>query len=306
MRGGQRIELASGSQELAVASLPALIFGLVHGRSAGLLCLDEAEHLQEQVIQVLGPALVVLFEDENQLPHQMAFAEGMEAVFKAQIAGEEVMHQPAGKLGNDADGVDGRFAAALLDAKEGQQGRANHMQPVIDPVDRQAGLIHVEHRFLGQDLFQTLLKGFQGLVLFLAGTLQGAFTDGVAKQLFAHLADAQTGSQLGIVEIGEQGAKVLPILNRGVDLRGKGSGHELVTGGTIFDFGAMFGAFQLEGRQVEDLAAFKVQGGLLGEILATLTLLQGMNLGVLGVVAEPEGVPGVTRLTPRFAAGLLA
>jgi len=42
----------------------------------------------------------------------------------------------------------------------------------------------------------------------------------------------------------------------------------------------------------------------LGEILATLTLLQGMNLGVLGVVAEPEGVPGVTRLTPRFAASL--
>ena len=304
--GAQRVDLASGSQDLVVAFLPSPIFGLAHGRRAGPLFLDIAEHLQEQVVKVFGPGLMVLFEDENQLPHQMAFAEGMEAVFKAQIAGEKVMHQPAGELGDDADGVDGLFAAARLDAEEGQQGRANHMQPVFDLVDRKAGFIHVEHRLLGQDLFQALFKGLQGLVLLLAGALHGAFADGIAEHFLAHLADAQTGSQLGVVEVGQQRAKVLPILNRGFDLLGKRSRHDLVTAGAFFDFGAMFGALQLEGRQVEDLAAFKVHDRLFGEILAALALLQGMNLDVLGMVAEREGAPGVARLAARFAAGLLA
>jgi hypothetical protein len=85
--GGQRVDLASGSQELEVAFLSSLIFGLAHGRRAGPLFLDTAEHLQEQVVKVFGPGLMVLFADENQLPHQMAFAEGREAVFKAQLAG---------------------------------------------------------------------------------------------------------------------------------------------------------------------------------------------------------------------------
>jgi hypothetical protein len=68
----------------------------------------------------------------------------------------------------------------------------------------------------------------------------------------------------------------------------------------------MFSALQLEGRQVEDLATFKVHGGLLGEVLAALTLLQGMNLGVFGIVAEREGAPRVARLATGFTPGLFA
>ena len=68
----------------------------------------------------------------------------------------------------------------------------------------------------------------------------------------------------------------------------------------------MFGAFQLEGRQVEDLAAFKVGGGHFREILAAGAFEQGMNLGVLRLVTEREGAPGVAGLATGFAPGLLA
>ena len=54
----------------------------------------------------------------------MAFAEGVQAVLETQIAGEEVMHQPAVELGDDPNGLDGLLAAVAMDGKEGQQGRA--------------------------------------------------------------------------------------------------------------------------------------------------------------------------------------
>ena len=79
-----------------------------------------------------------------------------------------------------------------------------------------------------------------------------------------------------------------------------------MTTGALLDLGAMFGAFQLEGRQVEDLAAFKIDGGHLGKILAAGAFEQGMNLGVLGLVTEREGAAGVAGLATGFAARLLA
>ena len=118
-------------------------------------------------------------------------------------------------------------------------------------VDRQAGFIDVEHRLVGQDLLQPFFKGFQGLELLLASALQGAFADGIAKEFFAHLADAQAGAQLGIVKVGEQGAEVPPILKGGFDLLGKRGGDAPVATGAVLEFGAMFRAFQLEGWQVE-------------------------------------------------------
>jgi len=79
-----------------------------------------------------------------------------------------------------------------------------------------------------------------------------------------------------------------------------------MTAGTLFDFGSLLGPFQFQGRQVEDLAALKIQGGFLGEILAALTLPQRVNLDVLGSVAELQRAPGMAGLAARFAAGLLA
>jgi hypothetical protein len=82
----------------------------------------------------------------------------------------------------------------------------------------------VKDRFLGQDLPQALFEGFQRLVLLLACALNRCFTDGISEHFGTHLADAQTGSLLGVVEITEQTAEVLSILDRGVDRVGKGGG----------------------------------------------------------------------------------
>ena len=55
-------------------------------------------------MQVFGPRLLMLLEEEDQLAQEVAFAEGVQAVLEAQIAGEEVMHQPTGELGDDPNG----------------------------------------------------------------------------------------------------------------------------------------------------------------------------------------------------------
>jgi hypothetical protein len=68
----------------------------------------------------------------------------------------------------------------------------------------------------------------------------------------------------------------------------------------------MFGAFELEGGQIENLAALKIKGGLAGEILAARTLQAAVKLQVCGPVAGLEGAAGMTGLAARFASGLLA
>ena len=66
---------------------------------------------------------------------------------------------------------------------------------MVDLVDGQTGFVGVQDRLLRQDLPQALLEGLQGLVLFLACRLQGAFTDGVANR--TSFASARLPSRLG-------------------------------------------------------------------------------------------------------------
>ena len=68
----------------------------------------------------------------------------------------------------------------------------------------------------------------------------------------------------------------------------------------------MPGAFQAQRRQIEDLAALKVQHRFPGEILTALTLLEWVNLDVLGILAALEGAAGVAGLTTGWAPGLFA
>ena len=70
------------------------------------------------------PPLVMLFEEEDQFAQQVTFTEGVLAVLETQIAGEEVMHEPTGELGEDPDGLNGLVTAFEMDGEEGQQRRA--------------------------------------------------------------------------------------------------------------------------------------------------------------------------------------
>jgi hypothetical protein len=250
--------------------------------------------------------LLVLFEEEDQFAHQVAFAESVKAVPKAQIAGEEVMHQPAREFGDDAQGLDGRFASAQMDSEKRQQGRANAMQPMFDLIDRHAGFVGVEDRFLGQAFHQSVFKGLQGLVLLLPSALQGGFTDRITEHLLAHFTNAQAGALLGVVEVSQESAEVLPLLDWSFERDRKGSRAGSLAAGALFGFSPVLGAFQFQGRQIEDLAALKVNGGLLGEIFAALTLQQGMDLEVVRSVAAFESAAGMPGLAARFTAGLFA
>ena len=220
----------------------------------------------------------------------------MKAIVESQIAGKEISHQPALEFGNDADGFDRLFASPQMDREKREQGRANAMQVMADLVDWHARFIRMEDGFLGQDFHQPLFKGLQRLVQFLAGTLQGGLTDGITEHLLAHFTDPPAGSLLDIIEVGEQSSEILPILDWSIDVGRKGSRAGAVAAGALFNFSPMLGAFQFQGRQIKDLAALKINGGLMGEIFAALTLQQGMNLRVLGSVAELEGAARVARL----------
>ena len=143
-------------------------------------------------------------------------------------------------------------------------------------------------------------------MLLLSSSLNGGFTHGIIEHLRAHLTDPQAGSFLGVVEVREQSAEVFPILDRGLDLGGKRSRAESLAAGALLSLSPMLGAFQFQGRQIEDLAALKVKGGFFGEILAALTLQQWVNLDVLGSVVELESAARVAGLAARFATGLFA
>lgn len=177
---------------------------------------------------------------------------------------------------------------------------------MADPIDHQAGFIGMEDRFLGQDFHQPLLKGFQGLILLLAGALQRGFTDRIAEHFGAHFPDPPTGPFLGVVEVGQQGAEVLAILDGSLDVGGKGRHHGALAARTHLDLGPMLRTFQLQRRQVEDLAALIIHRPLRRKVFPARTLPQGMDLDVLGRVATLERAAGVTGLPPRLATRLFA
>src|SRR2546426_2693086 len=176
------------------------------------------------------------------------------------------------------------------------------MQPMRDLVNRQAGFVSVQHRLLREDLDQALFKWLQGLVLLLAGALQSAFTDRIAEHFGAHFPDPSAGSDLGVVEVSQQRAEILPILDRGFDPGGKGRRHGAFAAGAVFDFGPILGAFQLEGGQIIDLAGFVIDDGLMAQILpASLTVVQGVDLNVVGILGEGKRATGMVGLTAGFA-----
>src|ERR1017187_5986540 len=180
------------------------------------------------------------------------------------------------------------------------------MHPMFNLVDRHAGFVGVEDGFLWEDFAQPLFKGLQGLVLLLARALQRAFTDGIAEHLLTHLTDPLAGSLLDVVEVSEQSTEVFPILNWGADFGGEGSCAGALAAGALFDFGAMLGTFQFQGRQIENLAPLIVDGGLLGEILTALALQQRVNLDLLRLVAPGQGATAMARLAAGLASGLFA
>jgi hypothetical protein len=114
---------------------------------------------------------------------------------------------------------------------------------------------------------------------------------------------------LGVVEVSQQSAEVLPILDRGFDLSRKGRPYGALATGAVFDFGPMLGAFQREGGQIIDLASFEIQDRLVVQILAALTMFQAVNLNVIGLRVEGEGATGMVGLAagfaPRFASQAL-
>ena len=77
-------------------------------------------------MELPGPLLAMLFEEEDQLPQQMALAESVQAFAEIEVTGEEVVHQPTGELGNNPDSLNGDGAAFDLDAEEGQQRCGQH------------------------------------------------------------------------------------------------------------------------------------------------------------------------------------
>ncbi len=90
--------------------------------TAGLL--DGSLHLPQQVFQLLGPGLLVLFLEEGQFAYVMDLAEGMAAAGVPVVRLPAVMHAHPREVRQDAYGV-GRLGAALgVDGVVRQPARA--------------------------------------------------------------------------------------------------------------------------------------------------------------------------------------
>jgi len=98
---------------------------------------------------------------------------------------------------------------------------------------------------------------------------------------------------------------VRTVLHRGVDAR-RETGPDGPTGnGTLFDLGLVLGDLELEGRQVEHLAAFVVEHRLAAQTdpaaLAAGTAVQAMHVDMVGFGDRLQGRAGVARLASGFA-----
>ena len=104
-------------QAASVTRSPAL--GLI-GAEAVAGGIHRSAHGQQQVMERLGPALVVVFPDRRQFPQVMGIAQDMPAIRVAVVGLPMIMHQHATHEGQYADGIHRLLAALGMRGQPGQ------------------------------------------------------------------------------------------------------------------------------------------------------------------------------------------
>jgi hypothetical protein len=114
--------------------------------AGGACLLDGHLHLQQQLLEVFGPRLVVLLLQKGELTQMMDIAQRVAAASEGPIAGPAVVHAPPGKGRQNTNRLSGLAAPLGVHGVVGEPRCARHMRPGQGPRAAHARFITVQHR----------------------------------------------------------------------------------------------------------------------------------------------------------------
>lgn len=222
-----------------------------------LMFCDGLKHLQEQVVHFFSPGLMKNLVEENQFAQEMGIAQGMETGFQGEVGRIAIMHECSGELLEDAEVPDGFCAAFGMNAVPGEQAGREVMEPMEFSGDAQAGFIGLGQRRFFDQGFDACFETGETLIGREQGGLKSGLADGLAEEVFGHLADAIEGEQLLNTQVDPPGVQARTVLSGSGDVFWEIGGDVLMGAGAALDLGLVFGDEEVLGRQIKDLSFFK-------------------------------------------------
>lgn len=259
---------------------------------------DGPEHLQEQVVQLFSPGLMKSFVEENQFAQEMGIAESMEACFQREVGRVAIMHEGSGELPEDAEVVEGFCAAFGMNAVPGEQAGREVVEPMEFSSDAQAGFIGVGQRRFFDQGFDARFETGEIVIGREEGGLKGVLADGLAEEVFGHLADAIEGDQLLNTQVDPPGVQARTVLSGSGDVFGEIGGDVLMGSGATLDLSLVFGDEEILGRQIKDLSFFESENGFLmqGASASAGATSQSVRDDPVGLVHGFQRVTGMSTL----------
>lgn len=176
-----------------------------------------------------------------------------------------VVDEPVVAARQNARGVHGFNPALGMHAVKGQRRIADDVQPVETLGHAHAAFIATVDGGLRQQLHHPLLEGCQLVISALVGGRDGGLAQGLAVEVLANLGQPLVRDEMLLVEIDHLGPEARAVLDRGADAFGEGGAYHTARNRATFDLGLVFGHLQRFLGQIEDLALFVVEHGLLAQ-----------------------------------------
>ena len=258
----------------------------------------------QQIDHALGPRLSAFLMDEGQFTQMMGVAQRMGAG-QFPIRGPAVMNQRSLEPIQQTEVLKRRLAALGMQTQPGQGVGHRGVQPVELARHPQTGLVGARDIRLGHRIRDPRDRGGQPLTRLADHGLNRAGRDRHTIQVSKDVGSARHGQHVVLRQIDRQRLNAGAILNRGSDL-GREFAAVQFAAGAAQRVNPVLGHCHCHRRQIEDLADF---GRRLPreQFAADVAYLgQWMIHHVIGMRHLLERRTGMTRLTARRSASLLA
>src|SRR6266699_1346483 len=223
------------------------------------------------------------------------------------IGTKAIMDTDPLELRQDADGVQGLFAALGMDGIVRQLLGGADMHPVALAFHMQARFILMQHLRTREGGFDLLLHRLEVLGTPLHQPLKGTHAHARSQQILHHFASSFIGQQLLLDQIDSDCSKGGSILHWRSHIKRESSGTDLVTGRAVLLLCLMFDHHDTLGRQIKHLAAFHLQALHRTQILLTVVaLLDRVHNHRIGSRRQLQGASQMTNLSPSLLAAFLA
>ena len=216
--------------------------------------------VEQEAGKFVSPEFAALLEEELQFPQEVLVAERVEGVV-FEIGFPEVVDEPGFAMGEDTKSVHGLGSPVAMHAEEGQECCGGDVKPVEFPFDAQAAFVGMNGGCLRESLDDGAFHGSEHFVGPRIDRGQRAQTNVLAEEIGAGLPQAVEGKDLLVEKIEQQASEVRAVLYGGFHVGGELRTDLAARDRAAFDFGAVLGDLQSQGRQIEDLASFIIERG---------------------------------------------